>query len=140
MDPRDIAKNTEEEDKFVTKFSIASEVLLTFCQFCFLDKHCLHNMAACVCAVPYCNYWYLVLTFNFLVAVVNTLSTKTHSSKEIAEFCFENADVKSICYSKQRMKSKLSLSSECVKTKLCEPCISFTSHPHSWCGMVWYRT
>ena len=38
------------------------------------------------------------LTLNFLVAVVNTLNTKTHSSKEMAEFCFENADGKSICY------------------------------------------
>ena len=28
---------------------------------------------------------------NFLVAVANTWSTKTHSSKEIAEFIFENA-------------------------------------------------
>ena len=24
--------------------------------------------------------------------------------------------------------------------KLCKQCTSFTSHPHSWCGMVWYRT
>ena len=39
-----------------------------------------------------------VLTLNFLVAVVNTLNTKTHSSKELAEFTFENADVKSVCY------------------------------------------
>ena len=34
-----------------------------------------------------------VLTLNFLVALMNT---KTHSSKETAEFSFENADVKSI--------------------------------------------
>ena len=27
------------------------------------------------------------LTLHFLVAVVNTLNTKTHSSKEIGEFC-----------------------------------------------------
>ena len=33
--------------------------------------------------------------------------------KEMAEFSFENADVKSICYCKQRMKSKLSLFLEC---------------------------
>ena len=74
------------------------------------------------------RYFHLVLILNsyFLVAVVNTLSTKTHSFKEIAEFSFENADVKSICYCKQRMKRKLSLSSECVKTKLCKPCTSFT--------------
>ena len=44
------------------------------------------------------------LTLHFLVAVMNTLNTKTHSSKEIAEFSFENADVKSICYCKQRME------------------------------------
>ena len=55
------------------------------------------------------------LTPNFLVAVVNTFNTKTHSSKEMAEFCFENADLKSIRYCKQGMKSKLSLSSECRK-------------------------
>ena len=69
---------------------------------------------------------------------MNTLNTKTHSSKEIAEFSFENADVKSICYCNQRMKSKLSLSSECVRTKPCKPCTSFASHLHSsyeWCGI-----
>ena len=71
---------------------------------------------------------------------MNTLNTTTHSSKEKGEFSFENAVVKSICYCKQWTKSKLSLSSECVKTKLCKPCTSFTSHLHSSCGMVWYRT
>ena len=80
------------------------------------------------------------LTLNLLVAVVHTLNIKTHSSREIAEFSFENADVKSICYCKQRMEIKLSLSSECVETKLCRPCTSFTSHLNSSCGMVWYRT
>ena len=34
--------------------------------------------------------------------------------------------------------SKLSLSSECVDTKLCKPCTSFTSHLHSSCRMVWH--
>ena len=82
----------------------------------------------------------LTLTLNVLVAVVNSLNTKTHSSKEIIEFCFKNADVKSICHCKQRMKGTLSLSSECVETKLCKPCTSFTSHLHSLCGMLWYRT
>ena len=67
------------------------------------------------------------------------LSTKTHSSKEMTEFCFENADVRSKCYQKQGMKSQLSLSLECVKTKLCKPCTSFTSNLHSLCGMVWCR-
>ena len=37
------------------------------------------------------------LTLNFLVAVVNTLNTQTHSSIEIAELPFKNADGKSIC-------------------------------------------
>ena len=72
--------------------------------------------------------------------LMSTLNTKTHSSKEMAEFSFRNSEVKSICYCKQRMKTKLSLSSECVVTKLCKPCTSFTSHLHSSCGMVWYRT
>ena len=80
------------------------------------------------------------LTLKFPVAVVNSLNTTTHSSKEIAEFSFENADIRSICYCKQRVKSKLSLSSECVETKLCKPRTSFTWHPHNSCGMVWYRT
>ena len=71
---------------------------------------------------------------------MNTVNTKTHSLKEMTEFSVENADIKSLCYCKQRTKSTLSLSSECVETKLCRPCTSFTSHPHSWCGMVWYRT
>ena len=83
---------------------------------------------------------WLNVAINFLVAVVNTLSTKTHSSKEIAEFSSENADAKSICYCKQTVKSKLSLSTECVETKLCKPCTFFTSYLHSLCGMVWYRT
>ena len=76
---------------------------------------------------------------NFLVAVVNSFNTKTHSSKEMTEFCFEIADVRSICCYKQRMKSTLSLFSECVEMMLCKPCTSFFSHPHSSCGMVWYR-
>ena len=38
------------------------------------------------------------------------------------------------------MKSKLSLSSECVEMKLCKPLTSFASHLHSLCGIVWYRT
>ena len=79
-------------------------------------------VCVCKCVCLYSSSLYKLLTLNFLVAVVNTLNTKTHSSKEIAEFCFKNAGVKSICYCKQRMKSKLSLSSECVETKLCKPC------------------
>ena len=35
------------------------------------------------------------LTPHFLVAAVDTLNTKTHPLKEIAEFSFENADVQS---------------------------------------------
>ena len=71
---------------------------------------------------------------------MNSLNTKTHSSTEMTEFCFEHEDVKSICYCKQRMKGTLSLSSVCVEMKLCKLCTSFTSHLHSLCGMVWYRT
>ena len=78
----------------------------------------------------------MILTLNFLVAVVNTLN----SSKEISKLSFENADVKSICHCKQRIRRKLSFSSECMETKLCKLCTSFTSHQHSSCGMVWYRT
>ena len=80
------------------------------------------------------------LTLNFLVAVLNTLNTKTHSSKEMADLSSENADVESICYCEQRMKSTPSLTSECVKTKLCKLCTSFTWHLHCSYGMVWYRT
>ena len=71
---------------------------------------------------------------------MNTINTKTHSSKDIAEFSSENSHVKSICHCKQNMKSKLPLSLECVETKLCKLCTPFTSHLHSLCGMVWYRT
>ena len=60
------------------------------------------------------------LTLHFLVAVVNTVNTKTHSSEETAEFSFENGYIKSMCYCKQRVKSKLSVSSECVEMKLCK--------------------
>ena len=81
----------------------------------------------------------LILTLNFLVAVVNTLNNKTHCTKEMAEFSFEKQMLKAFVECKQRLKSKLSLFPECVLTKLCEPCTSFTSHLHSWCGMVWYR-
>ena len=80
------------------------------------------------------NSW---LTLNFLVAVVNNLHTKTHSSKEMTEIYFENADVKSLCYCKQRMKSTLPLSSEHVETKLCKPCTTFTSPTQVvWNGVV----
>ena len=56
----------------------------------------------------YINRYLLLLkslTLHFLVAVVYTLN----SSKETSKFSFENADVQSICYYKQMMKSKLSL-------------------------------
>ena len=38
------------------------------------------------------------------------------------------------------MKSTLSFSSQCVETKLCKSCTSFTTRLHSLCGTVWYRT
>ena len=44
------------------------------------------------------------LALSFLVAMVNSINTKALSSKEMAEFCFENVNVKCICYCKQRMK------------------------------------
>ena len=87
--------------------------------------------------------WTSKLIVNFLVAVVNTLNTQTHSCKEMAEFCFENAQVESISYCKQRMQIKLSLSSDGVETRLCKSNTIFrhtVTHLHSSCGMVWYRT
>ena len=48
--------------------------------------------------------------------------------------------LKAFVITNKRMKSTLSLSSECVEAKLCKPCTPFTSHLHSLCGMVWYRT
>ena len=86
------------------------------------------------------EYFIQGLTLFIPVAVVNSWNTKTHSSKKMTGFCFENADVRSICYCKQRVKSTPSFSSECVETKLYKLCTSFTSHPCSLCGMVWYRT
>ena len=80
------------------------------------------------------------LTLDFLVAVVNTVNIQTHPCKDMDEFCFENAHAKIISYCKRRLKSRLSLSSECVETKLCKLCTSFTLHLHSLCGMMWYRT
>ena len=78
------------------------------------------------------------LTLNFMVAVVNSLNTKAHSSKEMTEFCFENADVKSIFHRTQMVKNTLSLSSECMEMKIYKLCSSFTSHPRTacveWCG------
>ena len=71
---------------------------------------------------------------------MNTLNTQTHSCKEMTEFYFENAQVKSISNCKQREKSKLSLPSECVQTKLCKPNTYFTSHLYSLCGMMRYKT
>ena len=86
--------------------------------------------------IPEREWMKMRLTLNFLVAVVSTSNTKTHSCKEKAEFSFENENVRSICYCKQRMKSKLSLSSECVKTKLCKLCTSFLLTPTQ---LVWNR-
>ena len=120
----------------VNLFSVFNSL---FCFGVFYLFLCLVGGRGClyvfVCLLCRCS-----LIHNFLVAVVDTLNTKAHSSKEMPEFSFENADAKSICYCKQRIKSKLSLSSECVETKLCKQCTSFTSHLHSSCGMAWYRT
>ena len=114
---------------FLFFFSVCYAVLSCCLQHCFFPS------------VPEI-LWHVagMLIVYFLVDVVNTLNTKTHTSKETAEFSLRNAEVKSICYCKQRMEGTLSLSWECVKTKLCKSCTSFISHLHSWCGMVWYRT
>ena len=75
---------------------------------------------------------------DFLVAMVSSTDTEALSSKEMAEFCFENANVKSICYCKQRMKSTLPLSSECVKVKHCKSVHIFHLTPTQlvWNGVV----
>ena len=85
--------------------------------YCLSDWFLSHSF----CLSSFSSSWMLILYF--LVAVVNTLNTKIHSSKEMAEFSIKNADVTSI-----------------FEMKLCKPCTSFTSHLHSSCGMVWYRT
>ena len=75
------------------------------------------------------------------MAVVNALNTTPHSSKEIAEFSFEMQMLEAfVIANRERVKSKLSLSSECVETKLCKLCTSFTLHLHSSCEIVWYST
>ena len=49
----------------------------------------------CLKKIEYSHVFrHLSLTLNFPMALVNTLNTKTHTSKEMAEFSFENADVK----------------------------------------------
>ena len=47
------------------------------------------------------------------MAVMDTSNTKTHSSKEMAEFSFNNADVKSICYCKQDEKQTVTFFRMC---------------------------
>ena len=82
---------------------------------------------------------HLLLTLNLLVAVVNTLNIKTHSSKEIALFSFENADVESICCCKQRMKSKQSLFLQNVSKQSSVSCAHLSPHTYTahveWCGV-----
>ena len=63
----------------------------------------------------------------------------------MAEFLFERPNVKKkkkkrFSYCIRRMKSKLSLPSECVYTKHCKLCTHLTSNLHGERGMVWYRT
>ena len=67
--------------------------------------------------------------------MVNCLNTKTHSLKEMTEFCFENA----VLLQTEDKKRTVTFFRMCQK-KLCKSCTSFTSHLHSLCGMVWYRT
>ena len=79
----------------------------------------------------------LTLTLNFLVTVVSMFN----SSKEILELSFESADVKShLLLQTKDEKPTVNFFSACVETKLCKSRTSFTSHLHSWCGMVWYTT
>ena len=78
----------------------------------------LYNWRAFVTLAYMFKYHSTRLTLNFLVAVVSTLNTKTHSSKEMAEFSFENADVKSILQTEDEQQT-VTFFSECVETKLC---------------------
>ena len=85
------------------------------------------------------------LTLNRLVLLVKLLNSTTHSlvrtEQKMAEFCSEIPNVKSkLSWFRQRMKSKLSLASDCVEAKHCQLCMSFTSELHSLCGVVWCRT
>ena len=106
--PRDIAGNAEEREEeglgervgfcLFLSFEMVRDILGNRLLLYFLHKSLVRL---------YKGYQMLsqLLTLNFLVAVVNMLN----SSKEMSELSFENADVNSICYCKQRMKSKLSL-------------------------------
>ena len=77
----------------------------------------------------------VLLTLNFLVAVVNTLNTQTHSCKEVAEFWFE---VKSISYCNRGRKANCRFLQNVLKR-------SFVSHTRlslhtytacvEWCGI-----
>ena len=71
---------------------------------------------------------------------MNSVNTKTHSAKDMVQISSKMQMLKAFVVAKQRTKSKLLLFSECVETKLCKPCTSFTSHLHSSCGMMWYST
>ena len=91
--------------------------------------------------VSFCSghqYTQSCLTLTFLVAVVNSIHTKTYSSKEMTEFCFEKADVKSICYCKQRMKSTLSFFRNVLKWSYVWRA-HLSPHTHTacvvWCGI-----
>ena len=73
---------------------------------------------------------------------MNTLNTKTHSSKEMTEFSFENADVKGICYCKQRMKSTSHFLQKVLK-RSSVGCAHLLPHTHTacaeWCGIGHYE-
>ena len=73
---------------------------------------------------------------------MNNVNTTTHSSKEMAEFSFENADVKSICYSKERMKKQtvtfFSVSKQSSVSRARLPPHTYTARVE-WCGIGHYE-
>ena len=75
------------------------------------------------------------LARNFLMAVMNMLN----SPKDISELSFENADVKSICSCKQRMKSKLSPFLRICQNTRSVSCAHLSPHTYTarveWCGV-----
>ena len=65
------------------------------------------------------------------------INTKTHSSKEMTEFCFENADGKSICYCKHNEKQTVTFFRMCGNEALCAVHIfHLTPTQIAWNGVV----
>ena len=81
------------------------------------------------------------LTRNILGSMVKILNSNPVpvTKQNIDQFCFANPNKINIgiSYCRQRKKSKVQLPPECVQVKHGEPCLSFTSNPHSlWYGVV----